>query len=387
MLTAIAYTWSATSGLPSRTVRKYDGAGREILSTEYKGDAPQWSTRTIHAGDRVTVIPPTGGVTTTKVSDARGQFVQQQRWTAPPTWDGNAPVGGTYQATKYAYDTVGNQTGIEAPGGATWATSYDLAGRVTHKNDPDLGDTDLTYNDLGELTSTTDARGLTLAYDYDKLGRKVAERVGTTVLANWAYDKADVGGVEVNEPGALISSTRHRGTEDYTVATTGFNPVGRPLGTRIELDEDGFKTAYTTSQSWTSTGLVKEEYLADSRNGTAGGVAGEKITHDYDTFGNPISTTGINGYVTETLMSPYGEVNRYTLGANNLTAWISYQRDEMTRRTSEVMLSASISPPQVERPPIPMTLLETSPRQATLKVAAPRRRCRPSATSTRPSIS
>lgn len=204
-------------------------------------------------------------------------------------------------------------------------------------------------DDAGELTSTKDARDLTLAYDYDKLGRKVAERVGTTVLADWAYDKADVGGAEVNEPGALISSTRHRGTEDYTVATTGFNSVGRPLGTRIELDEDGFKTAYTTSQNWTSTGLVKEEHLADSRNGTAGGVAGEKITHDYDTFGNPISTTGINGYVTETLMSPYGEVNRHTLGANNLTAWISYQRDEMTRRTSEVMLSASISPPQVEK--------------------------------------
>lgn len=66
--------------------------------------------------------------------------------------------------------------------------------------DPDTGTTSSTWNDLGQLTSATDAAGKTISYAYDAAGRKTAEyaaavgsQSSSNQLAAWAYDSVKVG--------------------------------------------------------------------------------------------------------------------------------------------------------------------------------------------------
>ena len=85
----------------------------------------------------------------------------------------------------------------------TWTYQYDLRGRQTSSSDPDKGTTTSTYDDANKLVTSTDARGATLWYGYDALGRKTAERQGSaagTLLASWSYDTVAKGQLSLNPP-------------------------------------------------------------------------------------------------------------------------------------------------------------------------------------------
>lgn len=338
------------SAIDSRTQITYDGAGRVVQSTEYKGTTAGAVTKTVYGGDRVTVVPPTGGVTTTNLYDARGQRIELDRYTTPPAILGNVVGGGSYQRTTYRFDALGRQDSMTNSAGtalaATWTSTYDLAGRVIAKTDPDAGTTTSTYNDLGELVTSTDASGATLTYEYDALGRKTSLYHGAATATNrrasWLYDTL--------QPGKLTSSTRYGAdgtTALVTVSTTGYDAVGNPLGTSTRVAEPGFLSDYTTTYTWTKTRLMRSQRLPSSVT-PKGGVAAETINYAYNAAGAPISSTGNNAYVSATNYSPYGEVNQYTLGVNTLTAWLTYNRDPQTRRITGVNLSGQTAPPQFE---------------------------------------
>jgi YD repeat-containing protein len=68
------------------------------------------------------------------------------------------------------------------------ALSYNDYGRKLTQQDPDSGVSTATYNAFDELTTSTDPRGQTRAYQYDELGRRVGvvDSAGTT---QWIYDQ------------------------------------------------------------------------------------------------------------------------------------------------------------------------------------------------------
>ncbi|WP_412538478.1 hypothetical protein R8Z50_21800 [Longispora sp. K20-0274] len=89
---------------------------------------------------------------------------------------------------------------------------------MTSKTDPDTGTTSMTYDDAGQLLTTTDSRSIALAYGYDNLGRKTGVFINSTAgtkLASWVFDTL--------AKGQLTSSTRHDATGDYTTAVTGLD--------------------------------------------------------------------------------------------------------------------------------------------------------------------
>jgi RHS repeat-associated protein len=343
------------SGLSGRTAYAYDGAGRGTERTDYQGldlasATRKITTKTYHDGLDVTVVPPTGGVWTTTSSDVRGQTVSLKRWSTHPTISNGAVTAGTGAArtTTYVYDEVGNQTTITSPAGTTlsktWTTDYDLAGNPTKKVDPDAGTSTMTYNDVGELVTASDADN-TLTYTYDALGRKVQQNNGTTKLASWTYDSL--------QAGKVTESTRWTGGKPYTVTTTGYDPkTGDPLGSTVTLpNETGFRTSYTTAQTWTSTHLPRTQTLAPTTATapTTGGYAAEQLVHDYDQLGMPTVTRGMNTYVSETIYTPFGEVARLTLGANDATGWINQDRDPLTRNITTSLFSGTTGNQQLEK--------------------------------------
>lgn len=327
-------------GLGSRTLSHYDGTGRVVRTERKQGPLLRATTQSIYGGDRVTVIPPTGGTTTTTLSDVRGQMRELRRWTGTPTINGNVVTGTSFKTTRYDYDTLGRQTTITSQPGHKWIRDYDLAGRVVETTDPDAGVSISTYNDYGDLTSTKNANEQVLSYTYDDLGRKVAEHHGGTKLTSWLYD--------TKQRGMLTESTSYANGKAYTVGVTGYTPTGQPTGTVVTLTEPGLSDSYATKLAWTSTGLLKQQTLAATTM-PSGGEPAEAIDYKYDQWGNQLSEIGLNSYVSGTGYSPYGEANIYTIGVNPLEAKLQYERDEMTRQVTSVVFAGQTAPSQLER--------------------------------------
>lgn len=325
--------------IPTSGTTSYDGAGRTTVSTElhYGAPVPGDTTQTFYAGDRTTVIPPTGGVTQTTVIDARGKPTAVQQYSTAPAVSGGTVSGGVHQDTTYTYDALGRQTGMTDPGGAQWSTIYDLAGRVVSQTDPDTGTSITGYNDAGDVASTTDARGTTLTYTYDALGRKTAEANGATQLASWVYDTLQAG-----QP---TSSTRITSGGNYVVAAVGYDAYGNSTGstTTIPALSGTGTTSYTTKYTWTSTHLEATEVPL-----AAGSLAAETLTRAYTRLGNPVSTVGAVSYVSATSYSPFGEATQLSLGTNNQAAWLTYTRDPSTHRMTEENLSIQAAVAQVD---------------------------------------
>ena len=140
------------ASVDDRTLTSYDGAGRAVLATEYHGLTATWATSTVYGGDRTTVLPPTGSVASTTVSDARGEATELDQWTSLPTVSGGVISGGTAQKTTYHNTPLGQQDQLVTAAGtslaSTWSTVFDLAGRVKSQIDPDAGASSRTYRRL-----------------------------------------------------------------------------------------------------------------------------------------------------------------------------------------------------------------------------------------------
>ncbi|MEU4769778.1 colicin E3/pyocin S6 family cytotoxin [Actinosynnema sp. NPDC023794] len=328
----------------SRSVTDYDGAGRAVLETAYKGVTPTWTTKTVHGGDRVTVIPPRGGVTTTVVSDARGRTTENHKYTAPPTVNGDVVSGGTHQTATTEYTALGQTKKLTDPVGNHWTFTYDLLGRKTSQTDPDTGTSTTTYDLAGQILTTTDARRNTLVYKYDELGRKTAQHADSTdgpLLASWLYDGAQ------NGVGLPWYSTRHTPEGNYisgVSAYTGAGWVGKTI-VQIPAAETGLNALYTTTYGYTTTGLPT---AVQPPTANRGGLPGEVIGTTYDKYGKPVTTAGYNAYVTASVYTPYGESRQFTLGPSNNTAKLTYDYDAQTRRLTQTNLSAQQADPQID---------------------------------------
>ena len=292
------------NAVPSTTAITFDSAGRDSVTAYQLYGTEQWRTSAVYDGDRVTTTPPAGDTPRTAVMNGLGQRVSLLQYT------GQAGPGLPADTTTYKYTPAGQLASItDSTGKNTWTNQYDLHGRKVSSNDPDTGANSFTYDGAGQLLTKTDARGRTLAYTYDNLGRKTAEYDGSTSgtkLAIWNYDTL--------VPGLPTSSVRFLSGKPYTTAITGYDTAGRVLGKKITipLSETGLGGNYTFSTAYDQyTGAVLR-----SSSPSAGGLPDETVFQSYDTLGSPTtayaatsSGTGVT-LVSETDYNPYGQVLR-----------------------------------------------------------------------------
>jgi hypothetical protein len=98
------------ASVPSQTYNVYDGAGRVTTSTFMTALQPKWSTTTQYGGDTTTILPPAGGSASAKVTDVRGQVIEQREYNG-------TTATGTPDVTSYTYDLAGWTTQIVGAGG------------------------------------------------------------------------------------------------------------------------------------------------------------------------------------------------------------------------------------------------------------------------------
>ncbi len=279
-----------TQGLDGRTINQrtvYDTLGRPVQVSEpyFDTDSPIWTTSSYDLLNRPTAITSPSGETRrfsySIFGDSLGEF---------DTLDGVGGLNITWRnaigqlqrvddrlggVIFYVYDAVGNLTTTTGPAGNSVQLNYDIRGRKSAMDDPDMGNWTYAYNGFGELVSQRDAKGQTVSMRYDTLGRMIS-RSEAEGPSSWHYDTA------ANGIGKLARET---GPDGYT-RTHSYSNMGRPLQTATTIDRQVYKM------------------------GTA-----------YDTFGRVTDTTYPTGFTVNRLYSASGDLLEVRDAANGTVFW------------------------------------------------------------------
>jgi RHS repeat-associated protein len=263
-----------TGGTLVWTTTTYDTLGRVLTVTTPDGAVAT----TAHYGDQVTVTDQKGR-SKRSVSDALGRLIQV-------TED---PNGLAFQ-TNYTYDVQGNLR-IVVQGTQYRYFMYDSLSRLIRVRNPEqsanpnLAVADpvsgnshwslaYAYDNNGNLTTRTDARGVTATYIYDALNRNTsASYTDSTPAVTRYYDGA------VNGKGRLwlsYAGTSHTANDNY-------DALGRPLSLRQHFYSGGsWGAAYTTYRAYNLAGHITSQTYPSGRT----------VTYTYDYTGRVGSFTG-----------------------------------------------------------------------------------------------
>jgi len=283
---------SETTGLNGRTIladTQYDDRG-QVKSTSrnyFAGDVSYWTDTQYDVLGRVTkVTSPDGvevsttynGLTTTitkhdlngeyadqtisQVKDAIGQEVQiidEKSQTLTKTYD---PFGNLEQ-------TIAPTTGT---GANTTVLGYDLRGRKTSMDDPDMGHWVYAYDALGQLRRQTDNKGQVSTLTYDVLGRMAtrAEAEGTTA---WTYDSVTKG---IGKLGSVSGPNGYQQNLSYDVYGRPLADVRRLYGTWMtastaydaygRVERRHYPTGFEVQYSYNSQGYLIKAFNATNAN-------------------------------------------------------------------------------------------------------------------------
>lgn len=314
-------TWSST---------EYDALGRVVKETV--PDAVRW---TCYDGVATLSQPNcrsyVGGSAIGSVGRFASTWMDQSDWVSPTAtsipqnWqrasDGlgrlvnvvePALPGGNVPVTRYAYDSLGNLTAALQMGGKSDGSEassverffyYDGLSQLTKAYNPESGWTCYgttpsnaapnisnctpAYDENGNLTAKTDARGVTTTYTYndplDRLTHKDYTVPANTAVnaapVDYTYDDASVWGTSLtNTIGRLTTATTHEpngGGKDYAVVYN-YDSMGRPTSVFGVLPSDNnVRFTYTLS------------YDLGGRPLTITYPDGKVVSQDYDLQGRP----------------------------------------------------------------------------------------------------
>ncbi|MFD1078905.1 ricin-type beta-trefoil lectin domain protein [Longispora fulva] len=324
---------AADSTIPSLTTVDYDNLERPTAEHLKALGAEKWQTTTAYQGDRITVTRP-DGILAVQEMDANGRTTKSTRY----------PTVGVGESTTYLYDRLDQLTQVTSPAGNMTKYGYDLEGRRFSTEDPDAGTSTSTFDEVGNVKSSTDAQGHKLSYVNDALGRRKATwkgEVDTGVkLAEWTYDTAPGG------KGAVATATRYSGGKAYTVSADNYDSRGRATAStyKIPTGEGQLTGDYTIQQAYDAADhVVAVIYPA------AGGLAAETVTAGYDNLGYPTTTAGLTDYITQTDHTKIGQLAGRKTGAGPGQLTRSYVWDSATGRLAENNATVAGNPVQADK--------------------------------------
>ncbi|MFJ2936588.1 RHS repeat domain-containing protein [Streptomyces sp. NPDC087219] len=317
---------------PASTDTEFDGAGRitAVISRRF-GDETKRTT-TSYTGDTATVVPPKGGIASTKVMDALGRTVELRQYVDAARTQ--------YRSTLYRFDRKGRVDRLTNPSGAAWNYGYDVRGRQVRIEDPDKGTVNTTYDAADRPVDVTDARLRTLHTDYDALGRKTAVKKGTTTLASWEYDTV--------AKGQLSKASSWVDGQAYESAVTSYNPLYKPVGTQLTIPAR--EGAAAGVYKWTTSYNPHTSQVMWTLQPAMGGLPAEKVANSYSPVTGLLNTVGAGS---DALMSAgtydhYGRLIRQDLGSFGQKVVLSNIYDEHTGALTQTFTDRDLAPQRVE---------------------------------------
>lgn len=198
-------------------------------------------------------------------------------------------AGGQPQVTTTTMGPFGLPVRLEGPSASTSVLQpavvmeYDVLGRRTLLDDPNLGELHDVYNAFGELEEQTAANGVTRTFDYDDLGR-IEQRNTEDGVDHFEY------GTATGERGRLVMA----GSADGVDWTSTYDALGRPETTSYAFNGE----AWTIEQTYDGVGRPLDTWYPVMADGTRARV---RQVYGNDGYLTEIreETTGITLYEVE----------------------------------------------------------------------------------------
>jgi RHS repeat-associated protein len=331
----------------------YDSAGNLVRVTDATGETTNFGYDADHR--LLTMTDPRGG-TTTNAFDSAGRVTAQidpmGRRTSfeydgatTTVTDPNANreietysngtlsavtrAAGTPQAATWTYSSDSPTlaaTSITDPNGHTVHYSYDDRGNVLSTTDALGRTTRSTYDALDDLTSVTDPSGHTASYTYDGSGNLLDESrpvTETGATARTSYAHADAA-----HPGDVTSLTDPSGgVWSYAYDRYGNrNAVTDPLGhsTTAVYDALSRRTSTVTAkgnEAGPNPNAFATTYTYDELGDllTVSDPLGSRVSKSYDASGNLVATTDAKGHTTRYVYNADDELTAVTRASGSVT--------------------------------------------------------------------
>ncbi|WP_239118632.1 ricin-type beta-trefoil lectin domain protein [Paractinoplanes ferrugineus] len=193
------------------------------------------------------------------------------------------------------YNEVGQVTASTDALGAETTYEYDPLGRTVKVTAPDDGVTEYEYTRNGDLYSHTDPTGAKVQSTYDYLGRTV-ESTSTVRQDSAAYKTTYQYGASpwptrVTSPGNVVTTAKYNSVGEVTklsdalgnTTTTAYDGAGRPIRTTAA---DNTYTTVTFDLGGRQTATA--DY-------SAAGTELRRRSQEYDATGNPVAVTDARG--------------------------------------------------------------------------------------------
>jgi RHS repeat-associated protein len=250
------------------TTNAYDALGRLVTVTT--SDSAVVSTSYLANN---TTVTDQSGKQRMSVSDALGRLIKVYE-----------NPGGLNYLTTYDYDLLDNLTRVaqddnpQQPSQPARTFSYDSLKRLVSAWNPESGTVSYQYDNNGNLTQKTDARGVVSSYTYDALNRNLS-----TVYTNSAtpavyryYDGFRAGNQNISNSKGKLWQSETAGVAASRTTIDSFDTAGRPLSQSQQ---------FFVNSTWSQPFAVHREY------NLAGGVtlqsypSGHSVTYNYDQAG------------------------------------------------------------------------------------------------------
>jgi RHS repeat-associated protein len=266
------------------------------------------------------------------------QFSESSSYTTRFSWALYVPVDSTPEVYEksFAYDTYGNMTSATNDYGTVhfvYGPEYNAA-YMTEIIDPLQNTISAVYDDLGNITSITDARGYTYQYEYDLLGRLLKKINPDLTEREAVYDDG-------NNMATIYD-------EKDTFVKKYFDGLGRPIKTEnalymetytynyqdnLETKTDPLGLVYT--YEYDVLGRISKTHNPDgtqtqctyNNNTNTVEITDENLhskEYQYDWADNLLSVkehTGQNYYLTEYGYDEFGNVNKMKDARGNETLY------------------------------------------------------------------
>lgn len=259
------------------TTKTYDGVGRVKTVTTSDGSVTRVVTNTYDDAGRLTqVADAAGGQTRTTAYD---YYLNGLLWHETlPDPDGAGPL--TSPVTVHEYDEMGNETRTTDARGKVWTKTFDAKNRVLTAKDPYLNTSTTSYDDMGLATggmpgvatvTATPPSGAATVTGFDIPGNKASEKLGTLYPRTFEYDVA----------GNLTKATEPRNPSD---------PNQPDVWTSFAYNAFGEKTSSTTPRS-PNNAVTSFAYDTAGRLSTITDANTKVTTYGYDGEGRVTSVT------------------------------------------------------------------------------------------------
>jgi RHS repeat-associated protein len=255
-----------TGATVSRTDFKYDGGTVKDYSSNSAGHDPAYTSAITARGNATSVIryanpaAGTGGITTTLTYDVTGNVLSSQQGTGPLTTFNFSPVtwyafpdsvsigpAGSQLTTSITYNDDGQVLTTTDANGQKNTATYDAAGRPSTTLTPDQVLTTVSYDDLGLSPSATvfsTANSLRSTSTVDGLGRQLKRQTfnGTSLVSTVS---------QVNDIlGRTAQTSNPYGPLDTPAFTTvTYDNLGRPTQVAPPATAAGAQNPYLTNYS------------------------------------------------------------------------------------------------------------------------------------------